>query len=78
MIDLSKKLRTFSSVNGRLSLESSHIGSFTDENEKEWQCFAPDGLRMSVWVRLEREGHKAHCIYDPGGEFKRNQVKPPQ
>jgi len=51
------------------------IGWYRDDAGVVWRAFAPTGIEMSVWVRLENPKRRTQFCYDAGGGFKATRVK---
>jgi hypothetical protein len=56
-------------------LKSYRCGWHRSEDKTVWECFAPVGISLSVWVRMESPGRRTRFVYDAGGGFKRNLLK---
>ena len=63
-----KRVRKY--VRGIL-LDVYFCGYHTDDKGRKWECWTPNGITLSAWVRLESEGKRPKMLYDAGSHWRR-------
>lgn len=62
---------------GGAMLESSKIGTYTDEDGITWDVWHTNGIAMSAWLRMEHPGKRPRFCYNAGGGWNDKITYPP-